>query len=80
MGKRNFKKHTIEVTVLEEFNGQELISMSLGEIATEIHTGRFVGTWDIKKSEDLDSEEMAEDLDEAGSDPDMFDILVNDDE
>lgn len=80
MGKRNFKKHTIEVTVLEEFSGVELISMSLGEIAAEMHAGRFVGTWDVKKSEDLDSEEMSEALDVAGSEPEAFDILVNDDD
>jgi len=77
---RKFKKHTIEVTVLEEFFGENILCMSLGEIAHEMHAGRFVGTWSIKKSEELDPKEMSCELIEAGSEPEALDIDSSDSE
>ncbi len=78
--KRKFKKHTIEIVVLEEFNGENILCMSLREIAHEMHAGRFVGTWGIKNSEELDWWEMACELIEAGSEPEALDIDSSDSE
>jgi hypothetical protein len=78
--KRRFKRHTIEVVVLEEFNGESVGAMSLRDIADEMHSGRLVGTWDVKKSEEMSESQMADALCEAGSEPETFGIHTDDDE